>query len=561
MTLYDNIFQKVSNNNKKIDEDKISLIARYFVSLFELNILKDETLINSLVLKVVNELENIIYYDNNDEKLLKELGISKKNKGLFKGNIIYINKNMEDDMIKITLFHELTHFLQRYNVDGYEECIGIMQNYKWRILMEAQTQNVAEMVYSNIFGNIKEELEYNSEELRMLSGGTIKSNLRNYQMYDMILRKILLVLNMSIEDFIAINFNGKQSLKLFEEKLDNSYGKKVKNFIWELLDIIYSTDAIVYTGGVDNLSEPCIVQSLVDNRTINVSSEEQFKSIKQLDSILLHLSKQNIEVYSKLLDLQFDKREEYMQQSNKFSEVSQTSMEEVENNPEKFIMTECIPACKELWSKNIYTFMVSNYIGENGIWIEIYDEISDENLTYLKSLKSKNISVSIYHDGCYKIEVNHIGKNASDLLLEVCKGFKMQDVPKNIAYFSEEEFLIKCGCYNELPNPNYVEMKEFYEMEFDTLEEQKNYISKYREWELSENSKKIVKAFNPNKKEKTTEEYVIEHDMIYEDGRVYLSKFDYEKHLKYVHYIEKLIDEQLYLAHYENGVETINHKL
>ena len=49
--------------------------------------------------------------------------------------------------------------------------------------------------------------------------------------------------------------------------------------------------------------------------------------------------------------------------------------------------------------------------------------------------------------------------------------------------------------------------------------------------------------------------------MIYEDGRVYLSKFDYEKHLKYVHYIEKLIDEQLYLAHYENGVETINHKL
>ena len=45
-----------------------------------------------------------------------------------------------------------------------------------------------------------------------------------------------------------------------------------------------------------------------------------------------------------------------MQQSNKFSEVSHTSMEEVENNPEQFIMTECIPACKELWSKNIYTF-------------------------------------------------------------------------------------------------------------------------------------------------------------------------------------------------------------
>ena len=297
MILYDNIIKKISNNNKIIDE-KTSLISKYFVSLFELNIIKDASLIDNLVSKVVNELEDIVYYDSNDEKILKELEISKNNKGLSKGNIIYINKNMKDDMIKITLFHELTHFLQRYNIEGLGECIGIMQNYKWRILMEAQTQNVAEMVYSNIFGNIKESLEYNSEELRMLPGGIIKSNLRNYQMYDSILKKILIVLNMSIEEFIAINFSGEQSLKLFEEKLDNVYGKEVKNFIWELLDIIYSTDAIIYTGGANDLSDPYIVQSLVDNRKINVSSKNQFKAIKQLDLLLLFLSKQNIEIYS-----------------------------------------------------------------------------------------------------------------------------------------------------------------------------------------------------------------------------------------------------------------------
>ena len=560
MILYDNIIKKISNNNKIIDE-KTSLISKYFVSLFELNIIKDASLIDNLVSKVVNELEDIVYYDNNDEKILKELEISKNNKGLSKGNIIYINKNMKDDMIKITLFHELTHFLQRYNIEGLGECIGIMQNYKWRILMEAQTQNVAEMVYSNIFGNIKESLEYNSEELRMLPGGIIKSNLRNYQMYDSILKKILIVLNMSIEEFIAINFSGEQSLKLFEEKLDNVYGKEVKNFIWELLDIIYSTDAIIYTGGANDLSDPYIVQSLVDNRKINVSSKNQFKAIKQLDLLLLFLSKQNIEIYSKLLDLQFDTKEKYMQQSNKFSEVSHTSMEEVENNPEQFIMTECIPACKELWSKNIYTFMVSNYTDKTRIWVEIYDEISEENLRYLKSLKFKNISVNIYHDGFYQIAINHIGKNASDLLLEVCRGFKMQDVPKNIAYYSEEDFLIKCGCYDEKSNPNYYEMKEFYEMEFASLEEQRIYMDKFREWELSDNSKKTIKTFNPSKKEKTTEEYAIEHNMIYKDGRIYLSKFDYEKHVKYVHYIETIIDNQLYSTHFENGVETINHKL
>ena len=175
--------------------------------------------------------------------------------------------------------------------------------------------------------------------------------------------------------------------------------------------------------------------SLVDNRTINVSSEEQFKSIKQLDSILLHLSKQNIEVYSKLLDLQFDKREEYMQQSNKFSEVSQTSMEEVENNPEKFIMTECIPACKELWSKNIYTFMVSNYIGENGIWIEIYDEISDENYARIKAGLRKvvtNGTAAYYMDKKY----NASGKTGTS---ETFYGGANTYTKSFIAYFPSDD--------------------------------------------------------------------------------------------------------------------------
>ena len=560
MTLYDNIFTQISSNNKNITGEKTSLTAKYFVSLVELDIIKDSLLINDLVTKVVNELEDIIYYDNNDEKILKELDVSKNNKGQFKDNIIYINKNMNDDMIMITFFHELTHFLQSYDIEGLEKCIGIMQNWKWRILMEAQTQNLAEMVYSNISSDIKETVEYDSEELRMQPGGVIESNLRNYQMYDSILKKILLVLNMSIEEFITINFKNEQSLKLFEEKLDNTCGEEAKKLMWELLDIIYSTDALIYTGDVDVLKDPYIVSSLIDNRNINASLKNQFKSYKILDSLLLLLSRENIEIYSKLLDLQFEKKEEYMQRSNKFSEKSQVSMEEVENNPEKFIMTECIPACKELWSKNIYTFMVSNYTDKNSIWIEIYTEISDENLEYLKSLKFKNISVNIYHDGCYQIEINHIGKNASNLLLEICKGFKMQDVPKNIAYDSEESFLIKCGCYDEKPNPNYYEMKEFFEMEFDSIEEQRNYIIKYREWQHSDNSKKTIKIFNPNKKEKSTEEYAIDHNKIYKDGRVYLSEYDYKKHVKYLDYIKKNINNQSSSTYFENESGTNNRK-
>ena len=250
-----------------------------------------------------------------------------------------------------------------------------------------------------------------------------------------------------------------------------------------------------------------------------------------------------------------------MPQSDNFGEVSHVSEEEVENNPEKYIMTECIPACKELWSKNIYTYMVSNYVGESGIWIEIYNEISVENLDYLKGLKEKNINVNIYHDGCYRIEVSHIGQAASDLLLEICKGFKMQDVPKNIAYYNEEDFLINCGCFDEIENPDYYEMKEFYELEFSNTEEVHDYIRKFNEWQHSEKSKKYLKKYNPQKKIKSTEEYVQEKNMIFENGIIFKSKFDYDKHIKYIQYNSLKNDEQYYLTHYENGVESVEHRL
>ena len=557
MITRDEIKAKLSNGNKNILDADIELLSNYFNSLLELNIIKDGNLLNELIDKVSNQLENIIYYDNTDKEILKELEISKNNKGTFKNGVLYINRNMTDEMIKITVFHELTHFLQRFHVDGMEECIGVMQNFKWRILMEAQTQNIAEIIYSHNYGNQKAIEEYKSEDLRMLPGGTIRSNLRNYQMYDSILKKLCLVLGMKIEEFMEINFYGIKAKEIFENRINNLYGKEVTNFINELLDIIYSTDAIIYTGNVQDLSDPYEVDSLIDGRKINASSKNQFICMQQFDKLMIYLSNDKIEVLSRLLDNQFIQEEKYLPQSDSFGEVSHASEEEVENNPEKYIMTECIPACKELWSKNIYTFMVSNYVGESGIWVEIYNEISAENLNYLKSLKEKNINVNVYHDGCYRIEVNHIGQAASDLLLEICKGFKIQDVPKNIAYFHEEDFLITCGCFDEIENPNYYEMKEFYELEFNTSEEMYSYMKKFSEWQHSENSKKYLKKYNPQKKIKSTEEYAKEKNMVFVNGVIFKSKFDYDKHIKYISNIK---DEQNYLAHYENGVESVDRR-
>ena len=49
------------------------------------------------------------------------------------------------------------------------------------------------------------------------------------------------------------------------------------------------------------------------------------------------------------------------------------STEYVMENPEQFIIPECIECCKLLWSKGIDTYQCGNYEDpiENGFWIEI----------------------------------------------------------------------------------------------------------------------------------------------------------------------------------------------
>ena len=81
----DEINDLLSKSN--ISEDDIKLVSDYFMSLYELKIIKNRKQIIQLINRVINELDNIVYYDNNDEELLKKLKISKNNKGLQKDNV------------------------------------------------------------------------------------------------------------------------------------------------------------------------------------------------------------------------------------------------------------------------------------------------------------------------------------------------------------------------------------------------------------------------------------------------------------------------------------------
>lgn len=229
----------------------------------------------------------------------------------------------------------------------------------------------------------------------------------------------------------------------------------------------------------------------------------------------------------------------FLPKNEEFEETMYSPQELVENNPRKFVIEECIPACQELWSKNIYTFMVSDHLNEGECWIEIIeDALSDENKEIFSNLSGSNVMKFSYHHGSINFGVKCVGKQGQERLLELAKQFQMQDIPAVQGYISLQDFLMDyCGCYDEVPNPNYVEMKPTWKMDLPA-NQLIDYIKKYDEWEASDASKKTIKKFNRAKLVKPASEVAKEKGMIIDGDRVYLSAFHYKKHQKYLEYIK-----------------------
>ena len=191
--------------------------------------------------------------------------------------------------------------------------------------------------------------------------------------------------------------------------------------------------------------------------------------------------------------------------NSEYNEVPHDQQENVENNPKQYIIEECIPACQELWSKNIYTFMVSDHLNEGQCWIELFDDaLSDENMEIYDNLFGEDMIKFNYHRGCICFGVSCVGIEGQQKLLQLAKQFNMQDVPKKLAYIDEEDFLRDyCDCYIEYENPNYKYMAPFWEVNL-SREESAEYIKAYQKWESSDESKSTLKRFAPEKAIKST---------------------------------------------------------
>ena len=279
-----------------------------------------------------------------------------------------------------------------------------------------------------------------------------------------------------------------------------------------------------------------------------VINEKDFEKsddvMKLLDKIERKMSPEEIEKNRQKRAKELESKG-FLPENAELCETMTSPQEIVESNPRQFIIEECIPACQELWSKNIYTFMVSDHLNEGQCWIEIvFDNLSDENKDIFMQLTGDDIIKFSYHKGCINFGVKYVGRKGQQKLLELAKKFKMQDVPKKQAWISEKEFLMNyCRCYDEYDNPNYSPMLPPWEANIE-MDKLPDYMEKYEQWELSEESHQKIKKFAPSKANKSISEYANEHGMVYEDGRVYLSQFHYQKHKNFVHYMNNINEQE-----------------
>lgn len=247
----------------------------------------------------------------------------------------------------------------------------------------------------------------------------------------------------------------------------------------------------------------------------------EFTKLSKFDEIKFNISLLYRSFVGKLKDTAAVIKGERLSANKVYEGASRVKQEEVESNPRRWIIEECVPACEILWNKNIYTFMCSDSLDKNA-WIElVLENLSEENLAILEEIKSEYICYQ-YHKGCINISVNGMGKSAQDELIEVATRFKMQDVPKNEATIRIDDLFIASGCYKEVPNPKYRPLKE--QLEEMTLED----------WDAAVEPE-TLRVFDISKLNKPIKDYIEDYGgVLDEQGVIYRSQFHYDKHLKYL---------------------------
>ena len=211
--------------------------------------------------------------------------------------------------------------------------------------------------------------------------------------------------------------------------------------------------------------------------------------------------------------------------NREYEGAPRVSQQMVEEEPRRWIIEECVPACQILWDKNIYTFMCSDGIDFDA-WIELELEcLSPENRAILEEIRQEYVCYQ-YHEGCLNISVPGKGKKAQEELIKIANRFKMQDVPSKYATYSMERVYMINGCSKEIDNPNYVPLHvQLANMTFEN-------------WGFDIQEPTIL-VLDPTKIDKSDEEYISDIGAILDGDTIYVDEFHYNKHLKYFESLNK----------------------
>ena len=215
-------------------------------------------------------------------------------------------------------------------------------------------------------------------------------------------------------------------------------------------------------------------------------------------------------------------------------QYSAVPIEEVVLNIDEYIIPELQEACKYLWNRNLYTYMCSNRDDDGAAYIVLEKTLSKENQSIFEQLHEKypeNFTVDSWRFNRFKIIIPDVSKmtekEISDVFLNMVRHFIPQDVQCEF-YVTAENYLVGCGCYDEIPNPEYEEPDEMPNM--TNIDEVDEYFRKL-------GIPKTIKKFNKSKMKRSFKEYVKENGdeqrTDFETGKVYAAPYFLKKHLAF----------------------------
>lgn len=321
--MYDTIKNIILSKKNDIDSKTLEYYTNYFYVLAERKMIPDDIKLDDLIDNALYYAQEIVFYEENSDKY-KELGPDIKGLRDPITKKIYVRDNLENPLREMIIYHELHHAVQT-NRENDE--VGINQTSNvGRMIMEAQTQWFAEEVYKTIHKVDFKEREIPSEDLRMLGNGTVVSSLHNYEMYDAVLSKLAIVLDVPKDFFVSINFlyDQDKGLDLLEER----YNEKVKEKNIDLtfddllfaIDYIYVVDYMAYIDGQDknkilNGEETDNIYKIYPTKNSKLSLSRQRKFMNYIDLVIVDSLQRNgydYENFSKyIIDNEF-RREYYV---------------------------------------------------------------------------------------------------------------------------------------------------------------------------------------------------------------------------------------------------------